>query len=62
MKTLQRIVPIIAIVSALGGAIYYVQSSAPKLPAPVEVSKAVTVPGNTAPVSDRYAAGANVNN
>ena len=56
MKTLQRIVPVVAIVVALGGAIYYVQSNAPVRPEPIEVSKAqVASPGSTLPPSDRYA-------
>ena len=59
MKNLQRILPVVAIVAALGGAIYYVQSNAPVRPEQVEVSKAAPAPGNTAPASDRYA---NLNN
>ena len=35
MKTFQRIVPVVAVVVALGGAIYYVQSNAPVRPEPV---------------------------
>src|ERR1051326_5032988 len=63
MKTLQRIVPIVAIVVALGGAIYYVQSNAPVRPEPIEVSKApVASPGSTLPPSDRYANNSAINN
>jgi len=60
MKNLQRILPVVAVVFALGGAIYYVQSNAPVRPAAVEVSKAA--PANTAPTSDRYGANASINN
>ena len=35
MKTFQRIVPVVAVVLALGGAIYYVQSNAPVRPEPI---------------------------
>jgi hypothetical protein len=62
MKNLQRILPVVAIVAALGGAIYYVQSNAPARPVAFEVSKAAPAPGNTAPVSDRYSNNASVNN
>ena len=43
MKTFQRIVPVVAVVLALGGAIYYVQSNAPVRPEPIQVSKAPAV-------------------
>lgn len=63
MKTLLRIVPVVAVVVALGGAIYYVQSNAPVRPAAVEVSKAPAVsPGTTLPPSDRYANNSAINN
>ena len=63
MKTLQRIVPVVAVVVALGGAIYYVQSNAPVRPAAIEVSKAPAVsPGSTLPPSDRYANNSAINN
>ena len=54
MKTIQRILPVLAVIAALGGAIYHVLSNAPELPQPVQVSKAPVTQG-TAPVSDRYA-------
>ena len=63
MKTFQRIVPVVAVVLALGGAIYYVQSNAPVRPEPIEVSKAQPVsPGSTLPPSDRYANNSAINN
>lgn len=57
MKHLQRILPVVAVIAAIGGAIYHVQSMASERPAPVEVTKAapVVAPGNTLPPSDRYA-------
>ena len=63
MKTFQRIVPFVAVVLALGGAIYYVQSNAPVRPEPIQVSKAPAVsPGSTLPPSDRYANNSAINN
>jgi hypothetical protein len=62
MKNFQRILPVVAVIAALGGAIYYVQSNAPARPEQIEVSKAAPAPGNTAPVSDRYSSNATFNN
>jgi hypothetical protein len=55
MKNIQRILPVVAVLAALGGAIYHVRANAPQLPPAVEVSKAPPVTQSTAPVSDRYA-------
>jgi hypothetical protein len=60
MKTFQRIAPVVAVVMALGGAIYYVQSNAPARPASVEVSKVPAPTQGTLPPSDRYANNASV--
>ena len=54
MKTLQKILPLIAVVAVLGGAIYYVVSSQPGRPEPAPVAKAATAQ-NLLPPSDRYA-------
>jgi hypothetical protein len=54
MKTLQRVLPIIAALSAIGGAIYYVCAQGPVRPAMAEVTKPAVSPGNTLPPSDRY--------
>ena len=55
MKTLQRVFPIIAIVVVLGGAIYYVQASAPQRPEPAQQVKAPAASQSLLPPSDRYA-------
>jgi len=54
MKNLQRILPAIAVVAVLGGAIFYVRSEAPQRPEPVAV-KAPIASQNLLPASDRYA-------
>jgi len=54
MKTLQRILPFVAVVGILGGAIYYVVSSQPQRPEPAPVAKAAATQ-NLLPPSDRYA-------
>ena len=54
MKNLRRILPVVTVVTVLGGAIYYVQSNAPRRPEPVEATKAAPAQ-NLLPPSDRYA-------
>jgi hypothetical protein len=56
MKTLQRILPVIAIVAVLGGAIYYVQSNAPHHAEAAEAAKAPAPAKSLVPPSDRYGA------
>ena len=53
---LQRILPLIAVVAAIGGAIYHVQASAAQRPVPVAAAsvEAPKAPANTLPPSDRY--------
>jgi len=53
----QRILPLVAALAAIGGAIYHVQAQGPDRPvAPVAASvQAPVAPGNTLPPSDRYA-------
>jgi hypothetical protein len=58
MKTLQRVLPIVAALAAIGGAIYYVTTQGPVRPAVAEVTKQVASPGNTLPPSARYAGSA----
>jgi hypothetical protein len=55
MQNLMRILPILAVVTVLGGAIYYVQSQAPQRHQPVETAKAQPASQNLLPTSDRYA-------
>ena len=56
MKTLQRILPFVAVVGVLAGAIFYVLSSQPQRQLdPVPVAKAPVQ--NLLPPSDRYANG-----
>ncbi|HSD10033.1 MAG TPA: hypothetical protein VLF14_03560 [Candidatus Binatia bacterium] len=56
MKTLQRVLPIVAALAAIGGAIYHVSAQGPVRPAIAEVTKSAAIsPGNTLPPSDRYA-------
>jgi len=56
MKTFQRVLPIVAALAAIGGAIYYVCAQGPVRPAMAEVTKPATVsPSNTLPPSARYA-------
>lgn len=57
MKSFLRIVPVIAVVAALGGAIYYVTSNAPAPAGPPSVEQAQGAQSNGAPVSDRYSTG-----
>ena len=53
----QRILPLVAALAAIGGAIYHVQASSAERPvAPAIASaQAPVVPGSTLPPSDRYA-------
>lgn len=52
----QRILPLVAALAAIGGAIYHVQAQGPERPvAAVESAKAPVAPGSTLPPSDRYA-------
>jgi hypothetical protein len=55
MKTLQRVLPILTALAAIGGAIYHVNAQGPVRPAAAEVAKPALSPGNTLPPSDRYA-------
>jgi hypothetical protein len=55
MKTLQRVLPIVAALAAIGGAIYHVSAQGPVRPAIAEVSKPAPPSGNTLPPSARYA-------
>jgi hypothetical protein len=56
MNTFQRVLPIVAALAAIGGAIYYVCAQGPVRPAMAEVAKPAAVsPGSTLPPSDRYA-------
>jgi hypothetical protein len=55
MKTLQRILPIVAALGAIGGAIYYVCAQGPVRPAMAEMTKPAISSSNTLPPSDRYA-------
>jgi hypothetical protein len=61
MKILQRVVPIVAALAAIGGAIYHVNAQGPVRPAITEVSKPALSPGNTLPPSDRYVGNGAVN-
>jgi len=54
MKTLQRVLPFIAVIAVLGGAIYYVVSNSPQRLEPAPVAKAAASQ-NLLPPSDRYA-------
>jgi len=54
MKTLQKILPFVAVIGILGGAIYYVVSSQPERPVEAPVAKAAPSQ-NLLPPSDRYA-------
>jgi hypothetical protein len=58
MKTFQRVLPVVAALVAIGGAIYHVCAQGPVRPAMAEVTKPVVSPGNTLPPSDRYAGNA----
>ena len=51
---LQRILPLIAVVAAIGGAIYHVQASAAQRPVAAVSVEAPKAPANTLPPSDRY--------
>jgi hypothetical protein len=55
MKNLQKIIPVVAIVVALVGAIYYVRAQAAERPVVVQVAKPAVPTGNTLPPSERYA-------
>ena len=55
LKTLQRVLPIVVALGAIGGAIYHVCAQGPVRPAMAEVTKPALSPGNTLPPSDRYA-------
>ncbi len=55
MKTLQRVLPIVAALAAIGGAIYYVTTQGPVRPAMAEMTKPAISSDNTLPPSDRYA-------
>jgi len=57
MKTLQKALPIVAVIGVLAGAIYYVQSSQPKRQEPAPVAKAAVAGQNMLPPSDRYGNG-----
>src|SRR5207249_172364 len=49
MKTLQRVLPIVAALAAIGGAIYHVSAQGPVRPAMAEVTKPAVSTGNTLP-------------
>ena len=53
----QRILPLVAALAAIGGAIYHVQASNAERPvaAVVAAAPAPVSPGSTLPPSDRYA-------
>ena len=55
MKTLMRVLPVVAALAAIGGAIYHVNAQGPVRPVTAEVTKPALTPGNTLPPSDRYA-------
>jgi hypothetical protein len=55
MKTLQRVLPIVVALGAIGGAIYHVCAQGPVRPAMAEMAKPAVSPGDTLPPSDRYA-------
>lgn len=55
MKTLQKVLPVVAALAAIGGAIYHVNAQGPVRPAVAELAKPAVSPGNTLPPSDRYA-------
>jgi hypothetical protein len=56
MKHLSRILPVAAVLAAMGGAIYYVHAQAAYRPPVVEVKQAApSAPASLVPPSDRYA-------
>ena len=55
MKTLQRILPIVVALGAIGGAIYHVRAQGPVRPVTVELTKPSAPLGSTLPPSGRYA-------
>ena len=55
MKHLSRILPVAAVIAAVGGAIYYVHAQAAYRPAAVEMKAAAPAPATLVPPSDRYA-------
>jgi hypothetical protein len=57
MKTFLRVLPAIAVVAVLGGAIYYVTSTAPAPQGPPVADEAPVAQSNGAPASDRYSTG-----
>ena len=66
MRTLQRILPVFAVVAALGAAIYHVRASAMERPQVVEHpavqdQNASGAPGSVLPPSSRYS-GSSANN
>ena len=58
MKQLARILPVIAVLAAVGAAIYHVRSQAAERPAAVEIKPEApaTTHQSLVPPSDRYAA------
>lgn len=58
MKTFLRILPVFAVVAAIGGAIYYVTANAPAPAGPASAEQAAPVAqSNGAPGSERYSTG-----
>lgn len=57
MKSLFAILPIIALVAVIGGAIYYVTSSVPATAEAPKTESAPVAKSGGAPVSDRYSTG-----
>ncbi len=55
MRTLMRVLPIVAALAGIGGAIYHVSAQGPVRPVMAEVTKPALPSGNTLPPSDRYA-------
>jgi hypothetical protein len=62
MKTLQRVLPVVVALGAIGGAIYHVRAQGPVRPAMAEMAKPAVSLGNTLPPSDRYASNGGATN
>jgi hypothetical protein len=68
MKHLQKILPVVAVVAALGAAVYHVRASAAERSRPVErpaaaqASDASGAPGSTLPASYRTGASSAIGN
>jgi hypothetical protein len=55
MRTLMRVLPIVAALAGIGGAIYHVTAQGPVRPGDGQVTKPALPSGNILPPSDRYA-------